>query len=78
MYDFVTPIIATKSITKMDIKVMDLVFFQSVSIMVSLYSEDGTLYDNRMYKLEGIDYTNWGADDNFIVNYVRARLVESH
>ena len=74
MYDFETPIIKTKSIAKMSVKVMELELFKSVSIMVSLYTVDDILYDNKYYKLEGIEYTSWMNDDTYIINYVNDKL----
>ena len=35
------------------------------------------IYDNKYFKLEGIDYTNWNNDDNYIIQYINTRLSEN-
>jgi hypothetical protein len=71
-----SPITFTRTVvvTKMSIRIIELNLFQSVSIMVSLFSEDDLLYDNKYFKLEGEDYNNWNQSDNYIIEYVNAKL----
>lgn len=76
MFDFENPIIKTKIITKMSVKVLTLELFKSVSIVVSLYTEDEILYECKFYTLEGIEYLQWSNDDNYILTYVNSKLEE--
>jgi len=63
----------TMNITNIQIRVMNLVLFTSVSINVILF-ENTNYIDSKQYTLSGDDYTNWMNDDSYIVNYVLAQL----
>jgi hypothetical protein len=54
--------------------VSDIVLFTSCSISVILYDTEDRPYDNRLYKLEGDDYSNWTSDDKYITDWVKAKL----
>jgi hypothetical protein len=56
------------------INVIEFRLFNYVKISVGLFDTNNMLVDNRLYTLEGDDYTAWGEDDNYVVRYVKARL----
>jgi len=63
----------TMNITNVQIRVMNLVLFTSVSVSVSLFDTNQYI-DSKQYTLSGDDYTNWMNDDSYIVNYVLTQL----
>lgn len=60
-------------ITNVQIRVMNLVLFQSVNVNVVLMS-DNTFIESKNYVLEGTNYTSWMNDDTYIVDYVLGQL----
>ena len=44
--------------------------FVSVTISVSFFDENNICIDFVTLELTGEDYTNWGTDDNYLINYV--------
>jgi hypothetical protein len=44
--------------------------FESVTMSVEFFDENGNCIDRARLHLIGDDYSNWGADDNYLVNYV--------
>ncbi len=61
------------NITSIQVRVINLNLFQSVNVSVTLLSNNDYV-DSKSYTLEGDDYTNWGNDDTYIVNYVLNQL----
>ena len=60
-------------INNIQIYVNQLVLFNSISICVRLF-HDNILIENQMLDISGTDYTNWGNDDNYIVDFVLTNL----
>ena len=44
--------------------------FESVMMSIDFFDENGNCIDRDRLNLTGEDYSNWGADDNYLVNYV--------
>lgn len=63
----------TMNITNLQIRVVNLALFTSVSLNVILF-ENNNYIDSKTYTLSGDDYTQWMNDDSYIVNYVLAQL----
>ena len=63
-------------INKFSIQIQEVQLFQSAKIAVILYDIDGVPVDNRLFIIEGYDYTAWAADDSYIINWVKVRLGE--
>ena len=63
----------TVDITSIHIRVMNVVLFKSVNVNVTLFSNNDFV-DSKSFLLEGADYTSWGNDDTYIVNYVLNKL----
>jgi hypothetical protein len=66
--------ITTKQISGFDIQNVDLILFNSARICVRLLDENGNMLDLTFVTMEGEDYTNWGSDDSYIINYVATKL----
>ena len=68
-----SPYVVTSLITNVQIRVINLSLFTSVSVSAILFS-DTEFIASKSYLLEGEDYTNWGNNDEYIVDYVLAQL----
>jgi len=68
-----SPYIVTSLITRVQIRVITLSLFTNVSVNAILFS-DTDFIASKTYLLEGDDYTNWGNNDEYIVDYVLAQL----
>jgi len=61
------------TVNNIQIRVMNVELYKSVSVYVMLFS-DKTVVDTKNFLLTGDDYTSWGNDDDYIVNYVLTKL----
>jgi hypothetical protein len=66
--------ITTKVIYSFNIDNIDLVLFNSAKIRVSLLSVEGYTLDVKYVTMAGEDYTNWGNDDQYVINFVATTL----
>ena len=68
----------TKSseIDNINIRVMHLELFKSVSVSAMLMSGK-TCIENKNFTLSGDDYKNWGSNDTYITDYVINALKSS-
>jgi hypothetical protein len=66
--------ITTKVVSSFDVQNIELVLFNSARIRVAILDENGNMLDLTFLTMEGEDYTNWGSDDNYIINYVATKL----
>jgi hypothetical protein len=55
------------------IHIIDMRIFNSVTISVEFFDENGNYVERARLQLAGDDYSNWGADDNYLINYVAAK-----
>lgn len=55
------------------IHIIDMRIFNSVTISVEFFDENGNYVERARLQLTGDDYSNWGADDNYLINYVAAK-----
>lgn len=69
--DYVTPV---RVIHRIELQIMRLVLFSSVSIGVSLYDENDYIIDNRQITIQGEEYNNWANDDNYLLDLVLVKL----
>ena len=60
--------------SKIRVNVIDIKIFEYVRLNVHLLDIDDISIDNRIYLLQGDDYKGWGADDNYLINWVKKRL----
>jgi len=63
----------TMIINNIKIRTNRLNLFNSISLGVTLFS-DNVLVENKIIDVTGEDYTNWGNDDQYIVNFVLNKL----
>lgn len=68
-----SPYVINNTITKVQIRVMNVELFTSVSVVASLFENDKIL-DNKYFKIEGEEYNNWGNSDQYLVNLVLTKL----
>ena len=52
------------------INIDDIKIFDYVMITVEFFDENGNCVDRTRLHLTGQDYSSWGADDNYLINYV--------
>jgi hypothetical protein len=74
-YNIYPPVKKYLSMNSISVFVYDIVLFQSVKVICTLYDIDNKEQDTRKYYLTGDDYTNW-TDDNYIINYCKRKLQE--
>ena len=55
------------------INIHEVRIFESVMMSIDFFDENGNCIDRDRLNLTGEDYSNWGADDNYLVNYVAAK-----
>lgn len=60
-------------VNNIKIKIMNVDLFKSITICVSLLNNNKNV-DNKILKITGEEYTNWGNDDNYIINLVLTKL----
>jgi hypothetical protein len=65
--------VKTNTINKVIIRIMNVDLFNSMTVCASLF-ENTTLVDNKVFKIEGTEYSNWGTDDTYIVNLILTKL----
>lgn len=64
---FVPP---TRTIHNVSIQVINLVLYQSATLLVSLCEEDGRPIETKVIQMEGNDYALWDNDDSYVVDFV--------
>ena len=65
--------VKTNTINKVLIRIMNVDLFNSMTVCASLF-ENTSLVDNKVFKIEGTEYSNWGTDDTYIVNLILSKL----
>lgn len=58
----------------MRIETNNLTLFQSCVFSVSLLDANNNVVKVHILDMTGDDYTNWGGDDSYVVNWVKAKL----
>lgn len=78
MGDLKTPQVIQTSftVTALAIDVRSMTLGVSVSLMVRLLTDNGSIADVQVIEMAGSDYANWGSDDNYVVNFCLAKLAE--
>lgn len=61
-------------ITSITIQVSSIVFNLSALLLVSLYDENDKYISTVNMELTGDDYTNWGNNDDYLLQYVSQKL----
>ncbi len=68
-----SPHVVTNTINRVQIRVMNVELFTSVSVAVSLFNNE-SIIDNKFFKIVGDEYNNWGNSDQYLVNLVLTKL----
>ncbi len=68
-----SPFVKTNTINKVIIRIANIELFSNVTVIASLF-DNNTLVDNKVFKIEGQEYTNWSNDDQYIVDLVLGKL----
>jgi hypothetical protein len=71
LQDYITPV---KTISSIEIQIVNLVLFTSVNVMVMLYDENDNIIDNKYFNIEGTEYTDWASDDNYLLELILSKL----
>ncbi len=68
-----SPYVKTNTINKVIIRVANIELFTSVTVIASLFDQN-ILVDNKVFKVEGQEYSNWSDNDQYIVDLVMTKL----
>lgn len=60
--------------TSFSISVISIRLFHSVTLAVNFFDENNVYVDRTDVTVSGEDYANWGADDNYLINYVISKI----
>jgi len=72
------PLVKTQVIeyNRFKIKNFDLKLGEKVSIIILLYPVNPEhVVEARTIRMEGDDYANWGEDDNYVINFIKSKLI---
>lgn len=61
-------------IASFDIQIVSMIMFVNVTLSITTYDENNVYSETVNMTLSGDDYTNWGNDDNYLVDYVVEKL----
>ena len=65
--------VQTSIINSIKINILKVELFKGITISVNLLSND-KLIDTKIMTITGDEYSNWGNDDNYIINLVLGKL----
>jgi hypothetical protein len=66
--------IVTQTIVRFSLNIIELVLNQSATFSVLCYDANDKLIETKFVKLEGTDYTDWGSQDDYVVQFVASQL----
>jgi len=72
----IDPIVRTTTnvITNFKVDVIDIKLFKSCNLGITFYTSDNQFVEYKSFELTGDDYTNWGANDDYIIEYVKGKM----
>jgi len=62
------------TISGYNIQVKDVVLGQKATILVRMFDSENKYVKMKLLTMEGQDYQNWGADDNYVYSWVQNQL----
>ena len=65
--------VKTNTINKVNIRIGNIELFKNVMVIASLF-DNNSLVDNKVFKIEGDEYTNWSNDDQYLIDLVLSKL----
>lgn len=74
--DLVPPITKTDitTLTSFEINSVNVILNTSADILIYLKNSDNVIVASEMIIIDGIDYANWGSNDQYIVNFINNYL----
>jgi hypothetical protein len=66
-------LVQTSIINNIQINILKIELFKSMTLSVNLLSNN-KLIDSKLMTITGDEYTNWGNDDNYIINLIMTKL----
>ena len=66
--------VVTNTITKFNVVVREVILNTRATLVVTCYDSNNKLIETKNLVLSGADYDNWGANDEYIMNYVARHL----
>ena len=64
----------TKTVVRFALDIIELVLNTSATFRVISYDVDGASIETQFVVLEGTAYSNWGNNDEYVVQYVANQL----
>jgi hypothetical protein len=64
----------TQTIVRFSLDIIELILNTSATFRVLCYDVNNKLIETKFVSLEGTDYTNWGNDDEYVVQFVSSQL----
>ncbi len=68
-----SPYVKNNTINNVVIRIINVELFNSISVCASLF-ENNNLIDNKIFKIEGQEYQDWGNDDTYIIDLILSKL----
>jgi acid phosphatase class B len=62
------------NVKSFSIMIIGLELNKSVSILAKYYDVDDKFLFEEMYYIEGQEYSNWGSNDDYLINLVASKL----
>jgi hypothetical protein len=74
--DLVPPITKTDitTLTSYEINSVNVILNTSAQVLIYLKNSDNVIVASEMIIIDGIDYANWGSNDQYIVNFINNYL----
>ena len=66
-------LVQTSVINNIHINILKIDLFKGMTLTVNLLSNN-KIIDTKIMNITGDEYTNWGNDDNYIINLVLSKL----
>ena len=66
-------LVQTSIINNIQINILKIELFIGITLSVNLLSNN-KLIDSKLMTISGDEYSNWGNDDNYIINLVLTKL----
>ena len=69
-----TQIQEVKTVASFKIHITGMELFKGVTVVATLFDENGNHVGNRMIEIKDQDYLAWNNDDQYIVDFVARKL----
>ena len=70
----IPPLVCFKPVVKVLVQVINISLFTFLELEVLLFDDSNTIVLQRRMRLEGDDYSRWGADDGYVIDWVKQQL----